>query len=84
MFFDPSLPRGHMQKSAESGLVPKAPGRPGVQEQAALCTARPPSPKLTLKKGAGKALLFVGRKGGDHFADLQCLETLFRLHFKTC
>lgn len=48
-----------MQKSAESGLVPKAPGRPGAQEQAALWTARTPSSKLTLKEWAGKALLLV-------------------------
>lgn len=48
-----------MQKSAESGLVPKAPRRPGAQEKAALCTAQPPSSKFTLKEGAEKALLLV-------------------------
>lgn len=83
LFFDPSLPRGQMQKSAESSLVPKAPGRPSAQEKAALYTARLPSSKLTLKEGAGKALLLVWRKR-DHFADLQCFKTLFRLHFKPC
>lgn len=48
-----------MQKSAESGLIPTAFGRPGAQEQAALWTARTPSSKLTLKEWAGKALLLV-------------------------
>ena len=59
MFFDHSLQRGQMHKSTESSLVPKAPGRPSAQEKAALCTARHPSSKLTLKEGAGKALMLV-------------------------